>query len=81
MNSYTGNLVRAIRGPIVLITLGSLFALDQLGSLSFSRTWPVLIIVVGVMKLVERAIYPAPQVPQYVPGSQNPTMPGGGIPQ
>jgi len=49
------NLARAIRGPIILITLGILFAIDHFGSFSFSRTWPVLIIVIGLMKLIERA--------------------------
>lgn len=49
------NLVRAIRGPIILITLGVLFAIDHSGLLSFSRTWPVLVIVIGLMKLLERA--------------------------
>jgi hypothetical protein len=49
------NLARAIRGPVILITLGILFAIDHFGSVSFSRTWPVLIIVIGLMKLIERA--------------------------
>lgn len=49
------NLARAIRGPIILITLGILFAIDHFGSISFSRTWPVLIIVIGLLKLFERA--------------------------
>ena len=51
----TRALLRAIQGPVLLITVGSLFALDHAGSYGFSRTWPVLIIVVGVMKLLERA--------------------------
>jgi hypothetical protein len=49
------NLARAVRGPIILITLGILFAIDHFGSFSFGRTWPVLIIVIGLMKLLERA--------------------------
>jgi hypothetical protein len=52
------NLARAIRGPIILITLGILFAIDHFGSFSFGRTWPVLIIVIGLMKLIERADAP-----------------------
>ncbi len=73
------NLASAIRGPLVLITLGILFALDQNNSISFSRTWPILIIVVGLMKLVERALFPAPPVPVFRPGNIPPT--GGGIAQ
>jgi hypothetical protein len=45
---------RAIRGPILLITLGSLFAIDHFGPYSFTRTWPVLLIVAGAMCLFER---------------------------
>jgi hypothetical protein len=35
------------------MTAGSLFWLRQAYDLSFSTTWPVLIIVFGVMKLLE----------------------------
>jgi len=49
------NLAAAIRGPVILITLGILFAIDHFGSFSFGSTWPVLIIVIGLMKLIERA--------------------------
>lgn len=48
------NLFCAIRGPILLITVGTLFALDHVGMLSFERTWPLLIIVFGILKLLER---------------------------
>ena len=53
MNS--GNFVQAIRGPIMLITLGSLVAIDYAGIYGFWRTWPILIIIFGVLKLLERA--------------------------
>ena len=48
-------LIVAIRGPILLITLGGLFVMDQFGPAGFSRTWPILIIVFGVLKLLERS--------------------------
>ena len=44
----------AIRGPLLMITLGVLAAADQLGKVSFWRTWPVLLIVGGGLKLAER---------------------------
>ena len=44
----------AIRGPVIMITLGVIAALDQFGTVSCWRTWPVLLIVIGVMKLAER---------------------------
>jgi hypothetical protein len=58
-------LITAIRGPVMLITLGLLFMTDQFGSFSFTRTWPVLIIVFGVLKLLEHAA-----------GSREPASPG-----
>ena len=50
-----GSLIQAVRGPIMLITLGVLVAIDYAGIYGFWRTWPVLIIVFGVLKLLERA--------------------------
>jgi hypothetical protein len=54
-------LTRAARAPVVLICLGILFAVDQAGGTGFHRTWPVLLVVYGVMKLIERLL--APPVP------------------
>jgi hypothetical protein len=48
-----GSLISAIRGPVLLITLGGLLALDQMGPVSFTRTWPALLIVFGLFKLAE----------------------------
>ncbi len=53
MNTRISDLARALRGPILLITVGALAALDHFGRFSFAQTWPVLIIVYGVMKLFE----------------------------
>ncbi len=50
--------VQAIRGPILLITVGILFAVHQAGIVPFSRTWPLIIIVIGLMKLFERMAVP-----------------------
>lgn len=63
MNDTSFSLVQAIRGPIMLIALGSLVAMDYFGVYGFGRTWPVLIILFGVLKLFERAVarpVPAP---------------------
>jgi len=49
-----GSLLCAVQGPIMMITLGVLLAMDQMGNLSFGRTWPVLLIVFGLFKLAER---------------------------
>ena len=51
MNEQSAYLVRAITGPVILITLGVLFAFDRFTEFRFSQTWPVLLIVVGLLKL------------------------------
>ncbi|MBI4902923.1 MAG: hypothetical protein HY820_04760 [Acidobacteria bacterium] len=48
------SLMCAIRGPILMITVGTLFAIDHMGGPRFSSTWPAILIVVGVLKLLER---------------------------
>ncbi len=52
MNEQSTYLVRAITGPIILITIGVLFAFDRFTDFRFSQTWPVLLIVVGLLKLI-----------------------------
>ena len=61
MTNRAALFLQAIRGPILLITLGLLFAAHQAGIISFSRTWPLIIIVFGVMKLFERMLIPSNQ--------------------
>jgi hypothetical protein len=58
MNSRASLFAQAIRGPIMLITVGILFAIHQAGVISFTRSWPLILIVVGVMKLFERMYIP-----------------------
>jgi fatty acid desaturase len=54
VSSY--NLVQAIRGPIMLIALGTLVAMDYFGVYGFGRTWPILIILFGTLKLLEKVV-------------------------
>lgn len=65
-------MLRAIRGPITLITLGVLFALNNFTPFSFWETWPALLIVFGLLTLVGRAggSEPAPQPQQPYPPYQ-----------
>jgi len=63
------SLIQAARGPLMLITLGSLVEIDYMGIYGFSRTWPILIIIFGLLKLLER-IAAGPSV-------GNPPPPGG----
>lgn len=62
MNS---NLVTAIRGPILLMLVGTLFAFDHFTAYSIGRTWPVLLIAAGILALWSRftAMANAPREP------------------
>ncbi len=84
-----GNL-RAIRGPIMVITVGVLFALNNFTPYSFGETWPVLIIVAGLISLLGRGTAPPaqPPAPPYstyqppvAPPFNPPTAPPGGYRQ
>ena len=57
------SLMRAIRGPIMLIMIGVLFALDQMSEFSIARTWPAILIVLGLLKLGDRFSGPGPIEP------------------
>ncbi|MGD0668323.1 MAG: DUF5668 domain-containing protein [Bryobacteraceae bacterium] len=62
------NRIRALRGPVTLITIGILFALQNFTPYNFGQTWPVLLIVLGLMSLLGRSVAPppaAPAPPQY----------------
>ncbi|HLJ14418.1 MAG TPA: hypothetical protein VKV15_07980 [Bryobacteraceae bacterium] len=56
MGGSSAALVHAIRGPILLITLGVLVAVDHFGGYSFGRTWPLLLIVFGLLALIEKTL-------------------------
>ena len=45
-----------MNGPIILIVLGVLFLLNNLypGVFRFSRMWPVILIVIGVVRIGEQ---------------------------
>lgn len=73
--------MQAIRGPVLLVTIGVLFAIHQAGILSFGRTWPLLIIIFGIMKLLERAGAPAHAWPNPQAGAAQPYAGSSGPPQ
>lgn len=77
--------IRGMIGPAVLITLGILFLLHQVcgGQFDFGNTWPVLLVVIGLLLLassmapreghVEVPIPPTlpPQPPPVIPPPAN----------
>ena len=67
MSDSNGSVVRAIRGPVCLITIGALFALNNFTSYRFDQTWPVILIVFGLLSLLKRGVEtsaPPPPPPQ-----------------
>lgn len=67
-----------LMGPAILVTLGVLFLLDNVSGYPFWRTWPILLIVMGAVKVLcyvmpdggsrEAGQYPPPYGGQY-PGA------------
>ena len=72
MNGNDSSLARAIRGPVTLITLGVLFALDNFTEFRFTQTWPVLLIVFGLLSLLRHGTRPAPAPPAASPTAWTP---------
>jgi cell wall-active antibiotic response 4TMS protein YvqF len=54
MNGNNRTLMQAIRGPIMMITIGVLFALNQTTEFTFGKTWPAILIVLGLLSLGDR---------------------------
>ena len=85
MNARERSIVRAIRGPVTLITIGVLFAFNNFTPYRFDQTWPVILIVFGLLSLLGRGVervqgpppgYPAQGYPaQSYPGYQAPANP------
>ncbi len=44
---------RRIMGPAILLTVGVLFLLENLSVANFGRTWPVILLVIGAVKLAQ----------------------------
>lgn len=80
--------IRGLMGPAVIITVGVLFLLDQMrgGDFSFANTYPVILIVIGVISLAAAASpadgHVSGPVPPAAPGapSSAPTVPQNQIP-
>jgi Domain of unknown function (DUF5668) len=76
---------RGLVGPAVLITIGTIFLLDRWWpDFSLHRLWPLILIVIGLVRLLEMGmsrsdtVYPAPPAPPAPPPPPNtPPTPGG----
>lgn len=73
--------MRRIMGPVMVITIGVLFLLQNLdvGNLGFHRTWPVILLVVGAIKLLQGNASQEGHIP-FTGFGTNPPNAGGPIP-
>lgn len=62
-----------LMGPAVLVTLGFLFLFESLGRVGFHRTWPILLLVIGGVKLFQSSASTEGHV-VLPPDSSAPTM-------
>src|ERR1700744_2526434 len=65
MNQYV--FLQRIQGPAMLLTFGVCALLDQWHVLNFGRSWPLYLIVLGILKLAQRAALAAAEPPQGYP--------------
>ncbi len=83
MNAYTYNRtcrcprcrMHGLMGPAVLITLGILFLLDQFFVLRFHDSFPVLLIVIGLVLYLGRTASMDGHVEPYLPQPPQSTPP------
>jgi hypothetical protein len=76
MNSYF--LIRRLRGPAILLLIGSLALLHQMGIIArpWHLFWPLLLILLGVLLLAERAALSAEGYPIFPWSPWHGTPPG-----
>jgi hypothetical protein len=70
---------RRLMGPAILVTLGVLFLLHTTSRISFWETWPAILLVIGVVKLVQSNASTAGHAGPLPPGASGfpPTSPPG----
>jgi len=66
---------RRLMGPAMMITIGVLFLLDSVSHIGFGRTWPAILLVIGVVKLMQSNASTSGHVGPLPPGSGFPPPP------
>lgn len=56
---------RGLTGPVVLVTVGVLFLINNYDGPGFGRTWPVLLLAIGLAKVLESRTPPAAGGPPF----------------
>jgi hypothetical protein len=73
---------RVLMGPAMLVTVGALWLLSELHGPGFGRTWPILLLVIGLIKVLQSNastsghLQPPPAPP--TGGAQTPPAPPAG---
>ena len=70
--------IRGLMGPVIVVTVGVLFLLQEMrgGYFDFGNTYPVILIVIGLMSLAsamassEGHVSSSPAVPPAIPPTQ-----------
>ena len=60
--------IHRIKGPAMILVFGITALLNQWDILSFGKSWPLYLIVLGVLQLAERAAWSQWQQEQYAQG-------------
>jgi hypothetical protein len=72
-------LIRRLRGPAFLLMFGVTALLHEWHILSFGQSWPLYLVLAGVLALAERAAFETPDSsqmpPQYPPYAGHPPQP------
>jgi hypothetical protein len=69
---YRMRLFSALRGSIWVILVGVMFLLSSFNILSWGKSWPLFIIVAGLMTFFERTAYNSSTMPPVYPGTPVP---------
>jgi hypothetical protein len=69
-----------LMGPVMMITVGVLFLIDHMSyNVSFRHLWPVFLIVIGAMKVLQTSASTAGHIqPGAMPPGAVPPVPGAG---
>ena len=60
-----------LMGPAILVTLGVLFLLDNVSEVDFGKTWPAILLVIGVVKLMQSNASASNHIGPLPPGSSD----------
>ncbi|HZU10015.1 MAG TPA: hypothetical protein VFA02_08920 [Pseudacidobacterium sp.] len=73
MNQYF--FLQRITGPAMILTFGITALLDEWHILGYGKSWPLYLIVLGVIKLAQRAALLNAEPPAYPPPYAPPAAP------